>query len=47
MSGTSMTHVKAMHHTMKYCIGKAKQGLLVKPDCGWDGDAAFEFTITG
>jgi hypothetical protein len=47
MSGASVTHVKAMYRTMKYCIGKAKRGLLLKPDCAWDGNPAFEFTIRG
>jgi hypothetical protein len=47
MSGASMAHVKAMHRTMKYCIGKAKRGLLLKPNCGWNGDPSFEFVITG
>jgi hypothetical protein len=47
MSGASMAHVKAMHRVMKYCIGKPERGLLLKPDSKWDGDPAFEFTITG
>jgi hypothetical protein len=47
MSGTSKARVKAMHPTMKYCIGKAKHGLLLKPDCEWDGDPLFELMITG
>jgi hypothetical protein len=37
MSGASMAHVKAMHQVMKYCIGKLEHGLLLKPDCKWDG----------
>jgi hypothetical protein len=47
MSGASKAHVKAMYRAMKYCIGKAKRGLLLKPDCAWDGNPAFEFVITG
>jgi hypothetical protein len=47
MSGASMAHVKAMHRTMKYCIGTASRGLLLKPTEEWDGDPAYEFVITG
>ena len=42
-----MAHVKAMHRTMKYCIGKAERGLLLKPNCEWSGDPSFEFVIMG
>jgi hypothetical protein len=47
MAGASMAHVKAMHRTMKYCIGTASRGLLLKPNGEWDGDPAYEFVITG
>jgi hypothetical protein len=47
MSGASKAHMKAMYRTMKDCIGKAKRGLLLKPDCAWDGNSAVEFAITG
>jgi hypothetical protein len=47
MSGASMAHVKAMHRTMKYCIGTALRGLLLKPDGAWDGNLNHEFIITG
>jgi hypothetical protein len=47
MSGASMPHVEAMHRTMKYCVVKSKYGLLLKPDCEWNGNPSFEFVITG
>jgi hypothetical protein len=47
MSGASLAHVKAMHRTMKYCIGTSEQGLLLKPTCKWDGNPAHKFVITG
>ncbi len=47
MSGASPAHVKAMHRTMKYCIGTSERGLLLKPTCKWDGNPAHEFVITG
>jgi hypothetical protein len=47
MSGASLAHVKAMHRTMKYCVGKPERGLLLRPEGEWDGDPSFEFVITG
>jgi hypothetical protein len=47
MFGASMAHVKAMHRTMKYCIGTATHGLLLKPDEEWDSDPVYEFITTG
>jgi hypothetical protein len=47
MPGASLAHAKAMHRTMKYCIGTSKRGLLLKPTCKWDGNPAHEFVITG
>jgi hypothetical protein len=46
MPGASMAHIKAMHHTMKYCIGTAERGLLLKPNKEWDRNLVFKFEIT-
>ncbi len=47
MLGVSLAHVKAMHRTMKYCVGKAEGGLLLKPYGDWNGDPSYEFVIKG
>jgi hypothetical protein len=47
MSGASLAHVKAMHRTMKYCVGSADCGLLLKPIGRWDRNPSYEFVITG
>jgi hypothetical protein len=47
MPGASLAHVKAMHRTMKYCVGSPECGLLWKLIGEWDGNPSFEFVITG
>jgi hypothetical protein len=47
MSGASLAHVKAMHRTMKYCVGSPECGLLLKPIGEWDGNPSYEFVMTG
>ncbi len=47
MSGASLAHVKAMHRTMKYCVGTPERGLLLKPVGKWDGNPSYEFVISG
>ena len=47
MLGASLAHAKAMHRTMKYCVGSPNRGLLLKPIGEWDGDPSHEFVITG
>ena len=47
MSGASKAHVKAMHRTMKYCVGMPESGLLLNPTGYWDGDPSYEFVILG
>ena len=42
-----IVHMTAMKRCMKYCIGTAKRGLILKPDTVWDGNPNFEFRITG
>ena len=38
-------HMKALMRTMKYCSATPNRGLLLKPDCKWDGNKDFQFTI--
>jgi len=40
-------HVAAMYCAMKYCVGTPEHGLLLKPNCVWDGNPNFEFVIHG
>jgi hypothetical protein len=47
MPGASLAHAKAMHRTMKYCVGSPERGLLLKPVGKWDGNPSYEFVITG
>jgi hypothetical protein len=47
MPGASLAHVKAMHRTIKYCVGSSEHGLLLKPIREWDGNPSYEFVITG
>jgi hypothetical protein len=47
MSGASLAHVKAMHRTMKYCVGSPGRCSLLKPIGKWDGNPSYEFVITG
>jgi hypothetical protein len=47
MPGASLAYVKAMHRTMKYCVGSPECGLLLKPIGEWDGNPSYEFVITG
>jgi hypothetical protein len=47
MSGASLAHVKAMHRTMKYCVGSPDRGLLLKPIGKRDRNLTYKFVITG
>ena len=47
MSGATQEHMDAMHRVMEYCTATPERGLELKPDCEWDGDPNFEFTVSG
>jgi hypothetical protein len=47
MSGASGAHLKAMYRAMKYCVKTPNRGLLLRPDAKWNGDANFEFVVSG
>ena len=47
MTGATAYHLKAMYHVMQYCLATKNKGLTLKPDCKWDGDPNFEFTLAG
>jgi hypothetical protein len=47
MSGASGAHLKAMYRAMKYCVETPNRGLLLRPDAKWNGDANFEFVVSG
>jgi len=47
MKEANGAHVAAMYCAMKYCVGTPEQGLLLKPNCVWDGNPNFEFVIHG
>ncbi|KAL7566369.1 hypothetical protein ACA910_011112 [Epithemia clementina (nom. ined.)] len=36
-----------MLRCMKYCSNTAERGRVLRPDCTWDGNPNFEFTISG
>jgi hypothetical protein len=47
MSAATKPAVKAMHILMKYCLSTPNRGLVIDPDCTWDGDPNFEFVVKG
>ena len=47
MIGAMAYHLKVMYHVMQYCLVMKQKGLTLKPDCKWDGDPNFEFTLAG
>jgi hypothetical protein len=47
MVGGTETHELAMYRTMKYCLATPNRGLFLKPNCEWNGEQDFEFTISG
>jgi hypothetical protein len=47
MQGAMEAHMKAMHRTMKHCVGAPNQGMFLKPNATWDEDPDFEFVISG
>ena len=47
MSGAAAGHVKAMFRAMKYLDSTPNRGLLLKPNCHWNGDPNFEFVVSG
>ena len=40
-------HLKAMKRVMAYCVGTAKNGLLLQPQAKWDGKIDHVFTLRG
>src|SRR5687767_14171305 len=40
-------HMAAMLRVMKYCVGTAKEGLVIKPRRDWDGSKEYQFEIVG
>lgn len=44
---TGRAHYKAMQRGMLYCLNTPNRGLLLKPDCEWDGSPEHEFVIEG
>ena len=40
-------HDKAMRRVMRYCLNTADRGLILKPECRWDGGKDFKFRIHG
>jgi hypothetical protein len=47
MQGAMEAHMKAMHQTMKPCVGAPNRGMFLKPNATWDEDPDFEFVISG
>ena len=47
VSGASEKHVRAMYRVMRYCLGTPERGLVIKPNCRWNGSRDFEFEVTG
>ena len=47
MTGAMVYHLKAMYPMMQYCLATKQKGLTLKPDCKWDGDPNFKFTLAG
>lgn len=47
MAGASNVHLKAMKRVMAYCVGTAKNGLLLQPQAKWDGKIDHVFKLRG
>jgi hypothetical protein len=47
MTGATTSHLKAMYRVMTFYVGTKETGLTQKPDCKWDGDPNFVFTLSG
>ena len=45
--GPTAAHEAAMLRIMKFVLGTAEKGLVLKPDTSWDGSKDFQFTIAG
>jgi hypothetical protein len=41
------THMKALYRAMTYCVNTPERGLLLKPNCTWNGLPSHEFVING
>src|SRR5687767_2152082 len=40
-------HMMAMLRVMRYCVGTANEGLIIKPKGSWDGSRDYQFEVTG
>ena len=40
-------HIEAMHHVMAYCVRTKERGMTLRPNCKWDGNKEFLFTVGG
>src|SRR5688572_6811902 len=40
-------HMMAMLRVMRYCVGTANEGLIIKPKGSWDGSKDYQFEVTG
>ena len=47
ITGAMAYHLKAMYHVMQYCLAMKQKGLTLKPDCKWNRDLNFQFTLAG
>ena len=47
MKTAMLAHMKAMKRVMNYVIATPEQGLLLKPNAGWDRNQEFKFEVSG
>jgi hypothetical protein len=47
MTHATTTHMKALYRVMKYCVTTKDRGLVLKPNCAWNGLLSHEFVIAG
>jgi hypothetical protein len=47
MMVASQAHMKAIQRTMQYCLNTPNRGILLQRNEHWDGNPAFEFTVSG
>ncbi|KAL7574402.1 hypothetical protein ACA910_008497 [Epithemia clementina (nom. ined.)] len=47
MKAAGHRHLKAMRRCMRYCTETAERGRVLRPNCSWDGNPDFHFTISG
>ena len=36
-----------MHRMMRHCVDTKDEGLVLKPNCSWNGEKDFKFTVSG